>query len=243
MVKEITAFAKSSTLAAYIILITSCAGGKGSSTGLDPAIWEVTNGASFGIIVSWSGPSNGTVELKANEKKAVIMAPGEYSVKVTASYSGFRYVSEKKSFQSGENYSDTYLKQTGPKPSEDPSTVQYKGVKYFASASPPPEISNREYKTQFSRSFSHYIYIEVNLKNLLHGIRDNTVNMKASLYGPDGKLVETINLTYTLTSSLGADVLIWNRTETTTGNWRTGTYRVEIYISGKKVGDSTYSIF
>jgi hypothetical protein len=122
-------------------------------------------------------------------------------------------------------------------------------VKFFVSDGITKSVfGKREYSARFPQRSTKYIYWELGLKHPAPGAKI-TFSIEAVWYKPDGSILyigsttkESIN-TYIESSwkdSLHSDKGVgW----TEAGKWSPGLYRVDLFISGKKVDSGSFEIY
>ena len=123
--------------------------------------------------------------------------------------------------------------------------LEFQSVKFFEGGgnAPPPESQN-QYKTDFPRSTTRYMYFLVNAKNLLYRNRNHKPLIFGRYYYPDGTLFGEVKIdnVEVLTGWQNAEFwTAWGWDEQ--GRWSLGTYRVEILFGNTKVGEGRFTIY
>jgi len=114
-------------------------------------------------------------------------------------------------------------------------------VNLYESGSGGLDKNQRKYKTRFSKSESRYINWELNLEHPAPGQRKD-FQIEFVYYYPDGSVfgrstVDTyIQADWTSSYRHGS----WGWRDP--GNWRPGTYRIELFIEGQKIASKSFEI-
>jgi len=118
----------------------------------------------------------------------------------------------------------------------------FKEIKFFESAYTPPALGARVYQAQFDHRVSRFISWELNLTCPAVASRIN-FTIYATWYNPDGSIFanQTIN-TY---AEVGWTAPVYNsgRGWQRGGNWKRGTYRVELFVNGNRIGTGSFTVF
>ncbi|MFB3885353.1 MAG: hypothetical protein ACE144_08985 [Thermodesulfobacteriota bacterium] len=121
--------------------------------------------------------------------------------------------------------------------------LEYRSVKFFESGATEPPASQREFKTDFPKSTTRYVYFLVETKNLLYRNRAHKPLVFGKYYNPDGSLRGEAKVNVDIPSDW-EDAELWNAWGwEKPGNWPVGTYRVEIWFGSSKVGEGSFSIY
>lgn len=130
-----------------------------------------------------------------------------------------------------------------PTASEEKIFLQFESVKFFEGGFTAPPDSQREYKTQFPKSATRYVFFSVGAKNLLYRNRLQKPLVVGRYYNPDGSFRGEGKVNVDIPPD-------WEKTDLwggwgwdNSGNWPVGTYRVEILFGNTKVGEGTFSIY
>ena len=114
-------------------------------------------------------------------------------------------------------------------------------LRFFESGYDLPAYEDREYKTRFPKSSSRYINWELNLKHPLPERRlDFTIN--AVWYNPEGneytRQRKESSLKPTWETSWYTLGFGWQES----GNWKPGSYRVDLFIEGEKIASGSFEV-
>jgi tetratricopeptide (TPR) repeat protein len=114
-------------------------------------------------------------------------------------------------------------------------------LKFYESGYNGISKDQRDYKTQFSKRTSRYIYWELNLSHPAPG-RQIDFKIEAKWYKPNGSL-----LTREMSNSYVKSGWTWSYHNNgwgweTRDNWQRGKYRVELYIEGEKVTSGSFEV-
>ncbi|MBI4835217.1 MAG: hypothetical protein HY811_10455 [Planctomycetes bacterium] len=117
-------------------------------------------------------------------------------------------------------------------------------IKFFeASKAEVPDATKRKYSFEFDRDLSRYVYFELTVQNKLYGKQDNKVKIDAKYYYPDGNLMGEPVLEYTIPQSWDVALLHQGYGWDEPGQWPLGTYRVEFFTGGEKLGEKSFTVF
>ena len=122
--------------------------------------------------------------------------------------------------------------------------LEFQSVKFFEGGYTAPQESQRQYKTDFPRSTTRYVYLLVMTKNLLYRNRSHKPLIFGRYYYPDGTLFgeARIDKVEVLADWENADLWTgWGWDEP--GKWTLGTYRLEILFGNMKVGEGRFTIY
>jgi hypothetical protein len=123
------------------------------------------------------------------------------------------------------------------------NNVVFQCIKLFESGYETIPQSERVYSTHFAKEDTRYVDYEIEFKNNLYNVRDNTVTVKAFFYKPDGSLFGDPTDDYSIPSNWET-AYIWKgwgwKDE---GNWEIGTYRLVIYLDNKKATETLFSVY
>jgi hypothetical protein len=123
--------------------------------------------------------------------------------------------------------------------------LEFQSVKFFEGGgnAPPPESQN-QYKTDFPRSTTRYMYFFVNAKNLLYRNRNHKPLIFGRYYYPDGTLFGEMKIDNVEVSTGWQNAEFWTAWGwDEPGRWTLGTYRVEILFGNTKVGEGRFTIY
>ncbi len=122
--------------------------------------------------------------------------------------------------------------------------LDFQSVKFFEGGNVTPPESERQYKTDFPRSTTRYVYFSVRSKNLLYRNRSQKPLIFGRYYYPDGTLFGETKIDKV---EVPAD---WESADLWTGwgwddpgKWTLGTYRLEILFGNIKVGEGRFTIY
>jgi hypothetical protein len=115
-------------------------------------------------------------------------------------------------------------------------------IRCFESGSKPPDKPQRQYRSQFNANDTRFVWCEVEVENLQCGQGDHSHPIQWKFYDPKGAVLATVDANFSIKS-------IWDRAWhqsgygwNDAGHWTPGTYRVEVLIDGKKVGERTFTV-
>lgn len=121
--------------------------------------------------------------------------------------------------------------------------LNYQEMKFFESGYGLPDYNQRTYLTMFTQSGSRYINCEVNFKNPLYNVRDQNVNLTLKYYYPNGSLFGTAVSNATIKSEWDAPWIATGYGWADPGKWTSGPYRVEAFLDGVYIGQSSFTIY
>ncbi len=236
---------KSFAFALAVIVIssfTNCTSSKRTSYSTSNyATWEIINESNWGITINYEGPEKGSVYIPANQKKNVKIKQGSYSLKGVSDKPNTNALKSSQYFEAGKSYRDPWYIKTSDDTKTN-ATVEFKSVKFFESDNKIPSQSNRQYKSQFTKSSTRFVYYELYVKNLLYNQRPNTVKVVAKYYSANGALEDSPEHTFTLSQDWDYANLCHGSGWNTGGKWSAGDYRVEFYVEGNKIGEGKFNI-
>lgn len=139
---------------------------------------------------------------------------------------------------------------TSPTAQQQPPTqtparaaLRFKKVQFFEGGNTPPALKDRQLATRFARDKTRYIYYHVSADNLLYNKQSHIVQIVGKFYRPDGSLFGQAKVSPNVQAGW-ADMNAWSGFGwVKTGNWPTGTYRVEIFFGDDKVGEGRFTIY
>jgi hypothetical protein len=120
--------------------------------------------------------------------------------------------------------------------------LEFKSVTFFESGAIDPPASQRQFKTDFSRTATRYINFFILAKNLLYRNRGHKPLVRGRYFYPDGSFMgeATVNVEV---SPDWQDTNLWAGWGwDNPGNWSMGTYRVDILFGDTKVGEGRFTI-
>ena len=129
-----------------------------------------------------------------------------------------------------------------------PSLLAYDGIQlhkmsfFEGGYDVPPEVQ-RQYKTHFPRSISRYIWCQIEVVNLLHRVRDHTHKVVWRYYKPDNSFFGEVSADFAIRKEWDYAWIPHGLGWKDPGLWSQGTYLVEIWIDGKKIGEQRFSIY
>ncbi len=122
--------------------------------------------------------------------------------------------------------------------------LEFQSVKFFEGGSTAPTESERQYKTDFPRSTTRYVYFLVNAKNLLYRNRTQKPLIFGRYYYPDGTLFGEARIDKVDVPSDWENADLWTGWGwNEPGRWTLGTYRLEILFGNMKVGEGRFTIY
>ncbi|MBI5892517.1 MAG: caspase family protein [Deltaproteobacteria bacterium] len=117
-------------------------------------------------------------------------------------------------------------------------------VKFFETGYDMVKYENREYRTNFSQTNTRYIGWEIYID---HPIPDRKIDFKIESiwYYPDGSVfARYTHDTYVQTDwSTSYHNASYGWKDYSQSNWKTGTYRIDFYVSGQKIGSSAFTVY
>ena len=121
--------------------------------------------------------------------------------------------------------------------------LEFISLKLFETGYNTVPRSERYYTTYFSKDDARYIGYEIYLKNNLYNIRDNNFNIKAKYYYPDGSLMGAPEMNKTMPYDWESGYFWHSWGWDDPGNWKVGTYTIEIYIDGRYITQQQFTIY
>lgn len=121
-----------------------------------------------------------------------------------------------------------------------PIKIDIQQVRCFEAGSKAPGIDLRNYANRFSKTETHYIYIEIDYLNKFYGITDYKNRIKIVFSGPFSEtLTGTIEQTKDSQSGNYSRGIGW----TEPGKWPTGTFTVSIFIEDQFQSKTQFEIY
>ena len=120
--------------------------------------------------------------------------------------------------------------------------ASFKEIKFFASGFNPPALGKRDYAAQFDHRSALFINWELHITCPAVASRvDFTIY--ATWYYPNGALFanQTVNTfaSPTWTEPVYNSGRGWQRA----GMWRRGTYRVDLFVNGNRIGSANFTVY
>jgi hypothetical protein len=139
-------------------------------------------------------------------------------------------------------YDDRAVTSTSERP-EEKTYLEFESVKFFEGGSTDVPESQRQYKNDFPRSNTRFVYFLVSTKNLLYRNRRHKPLVYGRYYFPDGSFMGEAEINVDIPPDWG-EAELWNAWGwDAPGNWSLGTYRVEIIFGNTKVGEGKFTIY
>ncbi|MFQ6069998.1 MAG: hypothetical protein ACE5LC_05665 [Candidatus Aminicenantales bacterium] len=123
------------------------------------------------------------------------------------------------------------------------SEVDLISLRFFEGGSTAPPRENRSYTTNFPLSTTRYVYYEVYFRNPYYQVSEHTYHLKARYYREDGSLEGEPEMSYTVPSDWDESYLWHGWGYGDPGNWDPGTYSVELFIDGVRVGKRQFTVY
>jgi tetratricopeptide (TPR) repeat protein len=120
--------------------------------------------------------------------------------------------------------------------------VEFKEIKFFEGGAGGVDTADRVFTREFKRSKARFIYTQVLVNNLVHNQREQECTMVLKYLNPDGSLFGTTTSKHKIPKDWDSANLSKSYGYDEPNNWTEGTYTVEVWFSGKKVGSSTFTI-
>jgi hypothetical protein len=120
--------------------------------------------------------------------------------------------------------------------------ASFKEVKFFEAGFTAPALGSRIYQAQFNHRTSHFIYWELHLMCPSVASRVN-FTIYATWYYPNGRIFG--NQTVNTHADPGWTEPVYNsgRGWQRAGMWTRGTYRVDLYVNGNRIGSGSFSVY
>jgi ankyrin repeat protein len=116
-------------------------------------------------------------------------------------------------------------------------------IQFYEGGENAPERSQIVYLSRLPRSSTRFVYCELEGKNLFYNVSNNDIKLSFRYYYPDGSLMGEPSYDITISSDWDDTFLYGSYGWVEPGNWSVGTYAVEAFINGNKVGDAQFSIY
>jgi hypothetical protein len=126
---------------------------------------------------------------------------------------------------------------------QEKTYLEFEYVKFFEGPYVAPPESQRDYKAQFPKSTTRYVFFLVGANNLLHRNRTHRPEVVGRYYKPDGSLHGEGKVNVDIPPDWEKADLWGGWGWEKAGNWPAGTYRVEIWFANRKVGESSFTIY
>jgi len=122
--------------------------------------------------------------------------------------------------------------------------LEFQSLKFFEGGYTTPPESQRQYKTEFPRSKTRYVYFVVMSKNLLYRNRSQKPLIFGRYYYPDGTLFGEAIIDKVEVPANWENAELWTGWGwDNPGKWTLGTYRLEILFGNTKVGEGSFTIY
>jgi len=126
---------------------------------------------------------------------------------------------------------------------QEKTYLEFEFVKLFEGSYVAPPESQRDYKAQFAKSTTRYVFFLVGAKNLLYKNRTHKPEIVGRYYKPDGSLHGEGKVNVEIPPDWEKADLWGGWGWEKPGNWPVGTYRVEIWFGTKRVGENSFTIY
>lgn len=121
--------------------------------------------------------------------------------------------------------------------------LTFTGMKFFEKGDADVDYSQRVYTTRFAKSNTRYVACEVSFTNSLYMVRDQYVTLTLKYYKSDGSLFGETNSNSTIKSEWSHPWISRGLGWSYPGNWSVGTYRVEAFLDGVYIGQSSFTVY
>lgn len=120
--------------------------------------------------------------------------------------------------------------------------ASFKEMKFFEGTYDPAPLGKRTYQLQFDHRTSRFIFWELDLTCPSVAQRLN-FTIFATWYNPDGSIFA--NQTMNTYAEVGWTEPVYNtgRGWQRPGNWKRGTYRVELFVNGNRIGTGSFTVY
>lgn len=113
---------------------------------------------------------------------------------------------------------------------------------YFKTYDKDPEAKGTLPKDVFSKSSLTFVYAELEMKNLLHQVRDQKVQLTFKFYLQGGELLGELSTTFLIEKEWAYAFYYDSRGWDDPGNWPVGTHYVEVWINNTKFAVKTFVV-
>jgi hypothetical protein len=119
--------------------------------------------------------------------------------------------------------------------------ASFKEIKFFESGYTPPALGSRTYQVQFNHRASRYINWELHVTCPSVASRVN-FTIYATWYYPNGTVFANQTVQTYADSGWTEPVFNSGRGWQQAGNWKHGTYRVDLYVNGNRIGSGSFTV-
>jgi PEGA domain len=115
-------------------------------------------------------------------------------------------------------------------------------MKFFESGYDSPELGKRTYQSRFDHRSTRYVNWELDLACPAIPARvDFSIN--AIWYNPDGTVFANQNMNTYALPTWTTPVFNFGRGWKASGNWKTGWYRVELFVNGNRIATGSFEVY
>ena len=115
-------------------------------------------------------------------------------------------------------------------------------LKFFESGYGAPKLGERVYATRFDHKTTRFLNWELNLQCPKTTAR-YPLSINAMWYNPDGSLMHDQKMETAAEAGWTEPVFNFGRGWADPGNWKEGTYRVDLYVLGNKITSASFEIY
>ncbi|NUM33696.1 MAG: hypothetical protein HUU50_04095 [Candidatus Brocadiae bacterium] len=115
-------------------------------------------------------------------------------------------------------------------------------VKFFNAGGTSPARNQRQYSIQFLKNDARYIWCELEVKNHLYNIQDQTHTVLWKYFNSDNTLRGQVSSEFAIKKEWTYSYISHGWGWEKPGNWPVGNYRVELWVSQEKFAESFFSI-
>lgn len=115
-------------------------------------------------------------------------------------------------------------------------------LKFFEAGGTAPPAEQRQYHSYFTLSTTRYVYWEMHLQ-FPYAYRRQNFNVEAIWYAPDGSIfAHQSDASFYVDQSWTSSDHTWGRGWDNPGQWTPGSYYVELFVNGTRVGYDRFTI-
>jgi hypothetical protein len=141
---------------------------------------------------------------------------------------------------------DMAVRESPPKTKPDEllptPALQFESLTFYESGKDIPPHGERRYSSSFPQRTTRYVVAAIHLRNLWYGKRDQTFQLAARYYNPDGTSTLTRNQEKAFQKDWKTVLCFVGLGWDNPGNWKPGTYRAEILIDGVMFAEGSFTI-
>jgi hypothetical protein len=119
----------------------------------------------------------------------------------------------------------------------------FKSIRFFEAGDDAPEASQRVYMVQFPKSTTRFVWCQIDVENLLYNVREQTHKVVWRYYNSDSTLRGEMHSDFTIKPTWYTSWIQHGWGLDKPGNWLAGTYRAEVWIDGRKIGQDLFTIY